>query len=686
MKNNLNPIDEFMDDGYIHAEITAHESEGTGLRHSSFDYTVLMSLIGGNPSIGAAEITSAILAGKKARLIMLKTVEVPGEASLSTGALPAREYRRLLEAHDSFDKLQTVDIKTLVKVSRNTVEAISAALDEEGCNLMIIPWPNELASNRCNETDDGNGGLLWDVLSASPVDLVVIKPGKPGRYGRVLVCLQSGPDVGLALETALSIADRYGSELSIIHVRKRNGYGEEVTREDLILRSSLAQRGFGVHRYRIIPAYSNDMAALVRMHAADHDLIITGVSATGSNGYDGGRVPASILENEDATVVITKSAVADDRVSANLEVIPLRHSGNGKNGEAPVQTSDISDNVDRWFAENTFHASEFADIEELVEAKRKQGLTISLGLPTLNEEQTIGTIIETIKTNLFDRYPLIDEIAVIDSDSKDNTVKIAESLGVKVIREHEVLPAWGSLLGKGGALWKSLYALNGDIIAWIDTDIKNIHPRFVYGLVGPLIKYPALKYVKGFYRRPVAIGDQLIETGGGRVTELTARPLLNLFFSELSGFVQPLSGEYAGRREVLEQVGFHDGYGVEIGLLLNILEQFSLGSMCQVDLVERIHRNQSLENLSKMSFAIVQVIVDKLRQRHQVELLRELNKTMKLVKHEPEQFYLDSKTIEETMKPPIVTVPEYRHRFKGIQLEIGDMTLANRIDVEMLEK
>lgn len=321
----------------------------------------------------------------------------------------------------------------------------------------------------------------------------------------------------------------------------------------------------------------------------------------------------------------------------------------------------ISDAVDNWFTKNTFHCGEFSDIEKLLELKQEQGLTISLGLPTLNEEQTIGNIIKVIKTSLYDEFPLLDEIVVIDSSSGDKTVEVAKSLCVSVYHENEILPGCKSQSGKGSALWKSLYALSGDIIVWIDSDIRNIHPRFVYGLIGPLLKYPRIKYVKGFYRRPVKIGDQLMETGGGRVTELTARPLINLFFPELSGLIQPLSGEYAGRREILESIGFYNGYGVEAGLLINILEQFGLDVIGQVDLIKRIHRNQSLTSLSKMSSAIVQVVLDSLERQHRLRLLNEINKTMKLIKHEHGQFSLETKTIVETMNPPMITVPEYRN-------------------------
>ena len=287
-------------------------------------------------------------------------------------------------------------------------------------------------------------------------------------------------------------------------------------------------------------------------------------------------------------------------------------------------------------------------------------------MPTLNEGETVGKILSTIKSELYDKYPLLDEIALIDSNSTDGTQEIARDLEIPVYIDNEILPSQGTKKGKGEALWKSLYVLNGDIIVWIDTDIKNITPNFVYGLVGPLLKYPRIKYVKGFYRRPLKVGDTLRGTGGGRVTELTARPLINLFFPELSGLVQPLSGEYAGRREVLEQVGFYTGYGVEIGLLINILEKFGLSVFGQVDLVERIHRNQSLSALSKMSFAIIQVVIEWLEKKNKVYLLQEMNKSMKLIHHDPNNFYLDVKEIEDTMRPPMIEISEYVEKFKKL--------------------
>jgi glucosyl-3-phosphoglycerate synthase len=292
--------------------------------------------------------------------------------------------------------------------------------------------------------------------------------------------------------------------------------------------------------------------------------------------------------------------------------------------------------------------------------KRKQGLTISLGLPALNEETTVGNIIKVIKRELMDKAPLLDEIVLIDSGSTDHTVEIARSLGIPVHVHQQILSAHGSYHGKGEALWKSLHVLKGDIIAWIDTDIANIHPKFVYGIIGPLLKEPRIQYVKGFYRRPLKIAGEVQAHGGGRVTELTARPLLNLFFPQLSGVIQPLSGEYAGRRQVLERLPFFTGYGVEIGLLIDIVEHYGLSALAQVDLQERIHRNQSLIALSKMAFTIIQVILRRLEERNRLSLLEDPNRSMKLIHYERNRLRLEVKDLYDVERPPIIDIPEYR--------------------------
>ncbi|MCJ7774167.1 MAG: glucosyl-3-phosphoglycerate synthase, partial [Desulfobacterales bacterium] len=228
-----------------------------------------------------------------------------------------------------------------------------------------------------------------------------------------------------------------------------------------------------------------------------------------------------------------------------------------------------------WLNKNTFHYSQFQNLDQLVEEKERKNLTISLCLPTLNEESTIAKEILIMKSELMSRHPLLDEIVVVDSGSTDNTKEIAKTYGAKVYNSSEILPEVKSFLGKGENLWKALYITMGDIIIYLDADIKNIHHRFAYGLLGPLLLYENIKYTKGFYDRPIAIGkNRSRPTGGGRVTELVIRPLFSLFYPELTQIIQPLSGEYAGYREIFEKIPFPIGYGVETSLIIDICQKW----------------------------------------------------------------------------------------------------------------
>jgi glucosyl-3-phosphoglycerate synthase len=319
--------------------------------------------------------------------------------------------------------------------------------------------------------------------------------------------------------------------------------------------------------------------------------------------------------------------------------------------------------VDKWFVQNTFSSSEFADLRRLVEAKERQGVRISVGLPTLNEEATIRRVIRAIRSRLMERYPLVDELVVIDSRSEDRTPEIAAEEGVPVFLHDEILPECGTFRGKGEGLWKSLHVLSGDIVAWIDTDVSSAHPKFVYGIVGPLLIRPDIQFVKAFYQRPLKMGSDLQATGGGRVTELAARPILNLFFPELSGIVQPLSGEQAGRRALLEQLPFFSGYGVETGLLVDTLQRVGLGAIAQVDMKQRIHRNQSLYALSMMSFEILQVALRRVGEAHGTRLLEEANFTMKLITAAGGgKLHLEMRDIIDIERPPIISIPAYQQR------------------------
>ncbi|MEE8433095.1 MAG: glucosyl-3-phosphoglycerate synthase [Candidatus Desulfatibia sp.] len=317
-----------------------------------------------------------------------------------------------------------------------------------------------------------------------------------------------------------------------------------------------------------------------------------------------------------------------------------------------------------WFKKNTFHYSDFNDLGRLVDQKRKKNLKISLCLPTLNEEKTIAKEILIMKSELMTRYPLLDEIVVVDSGSTDRTREIARAFGADVYEAKDILPDLETFKGKGENLWKALYVTEGDIIVYLDTDIKNIHYRFAYALIAPLLFYDNVKYVKAFYDRPIAIGKNKIRpTGGGRVTELVIRPLFSLYFPELTKILQPLSGEYAGSREVFEAIPFPIGYGVETSMILDIYEKWGLDVIAQVDLDKRIHRNQDTRTLGKMAFVIMMTFINRQKKLGLVDLKNDLFREMiqyNLVKNE---YHPDIFKTEGHERPPIIEIPEYRHKF-----------------------
>jgi len=313
---------------------------------------------------------------------------------------------------------------------------------------------------------------------------------------------------------------------------------------------------------------------------------------------------------------------------------------------------------------NTWHYSAFSDIQALVEIKQKKNLKISLAFPTLNEEATIGKEILIMRTELMDRYPLLDEIAVIDSSSKDNTRKVAEQFGARVFTSKLILPKYGNFRGKGENLWKSLYVLEGDIVVWVDADISNISPKFVYGLLGPLLENDRISYVKAFYERPIRSSGGITSSGGGRVTEILVRPLFSLFFPELACFIQPLSGEYAGRRKLLEQLPFSVGYGVELGHLIDILQIDGIEALAQVDLDMRIHRNQNTDALGRMSYGILNTFFERMEKYGKSRLLSVLgDRHISLERLEAEHRVVKTE-VSTVERPPMITLPEYCTRFK----------------------
>lgn len=321
--------------------------------------------------------------------------------------------------------------------------------------------------------------------------------------------------------------------------------------------------------------------------------------------------------------------------------------------------------VEEWFEKRKFKSEDFRDIGKLVRLKNRQKLKISVCIPTLNEEATVGNVIRTLKPLMNMKKKLVDEIIVVDSGSTDNTKEISEEAGAKFYTADRYLKTVGKGKGKGENLWKSLYLAEGDIIVWIDADIKNIHTRWIYGLVGPLLKSKRIGFTKAFYQRPIKVGKELIPLGGGRVTELTIRPLFNMYFPRLSGFIQPLSGEYAMRRSVAEKIPFFTGYGVETATIIDIVKKFGLKKCAQVNLNRRIHRNQTLASLSKMAFGILQVFAKRANTLGKLILVRDIKHKLRVIQRDSKDNYtLKEIKVQEKQRPPIITISEYREKFK----------------------
>jgi glucosyl-3-phosphoglycerate synthase len=547
-------------------------------------------------------------------LSLLGMVRVPADESLSSGALATRRLRESLEPEARQQRAEV-----LVRVAHDPWPELLQLVSAAG-TLLLLPLRVPLPPER---------------VTTLPCDTVLLDGHLPERPRRILLPVRGGPYAELALHIAVALADRHGAEITLLHAASAGRLGDEL------------YQGFLQH-LREIPAITRwitvrgDVVKAIEADAHEHDLLIMGAAARlRATDSPAGPVTMRAVAAAGLPALVVRSR-RPFPLPATADIVPLDYT--------------ISVVVDKWFAENSFHAGEFADLDRLLDLKRRQGLTVSLALPALNEAANIGNVIRTMQRALVDECPLLDEIVVIDSMSTDDTVAIAESLGVPVHQHPRILPEMGSHRGKGEALWKSLAVLKGDLIAWVDTDIVNIDPRFVYGVLGPLITNPRLQYVKGYYQRPLREGDHLEPGEGGRVTELVARPLLNLFFPELSGLVQPLSGEYAGRRAALWQIPFFTGYGVEMGMLIDILNTFGLGAIGQVDLEERVHRNQPLSALSRMAFAIIQVAMQRVGERRGLALMDAMQQSLKQILYGQDHFQLEVRAIRDAERPPMATV------------------------------
>lgn len=298
-----------------------------------------------------------------------------------------------------------------------------------------------------------------------------------------------------------------------------------------------------------------------------------------------------------------------------------------------------------WYERRTFRSDDFTE-EQLLRSKGSQ--SVSILLPAREVASTIGEVVRCSVS--LQQAGLVDEVVVIDSDSQDGTADIAEEAGATVRQRSQLMKAYGAPLGKGDGIWRGLSATSGDVVVLLDTDTQNFGPHFITGLLGPLLTDPDIHLVKGAFERPLHLGEITISREGGRVTELVARPLLNMFIPQLAGFVQPLAGEVAGRRSLLASLPIATGYGIEIALLIDAMRAVGLDGLAQVDLGTRIDSGQPLKELSAMAYTVAATILD----RATDEALRNRDHQILL----PTTDGLDEREITLRERPPLKKVAE----------------------------
>ena len=307
--------------------------------------------------------------------------------------------------------------------------------------------------------------------------------------------------------------------------------------------------------------------------------------------------------------------------------------------------------VERWLATRSWSVTD-RPLHRIMAAKRGTGRTVSVVLPALNEEETVGDIVSVIRHDLMQQVPLVDEIVVVDSGSTDRTAEVAAAAGATVVHRDAILPSLPAVPGKGEVLWRYLLVTGGDIVCFIVADGREFSSDFVSGIVGPLLTEPDVHLVKAMYDRPLgsAAGQ------GGRVTELMARPLLNMHWPQLAGFVQPLGGEYAARRSLLEQLPFPVGYGVELGMLVDALHLVGLDALAQVDVGVRKHRHQDGQALGRMSAAIYRTAQLRLARGHLVR------PSLTQFERGEDGFEPRTYSVDTEERPPMVEIAEYATR------------------------
>jgi len=611
------------------------------------EYRVLLPLLNPGLAPDLVDLAGRLASGRPGKVIILGIVEVPSEAPLSEGLGLARAYRIMLDNVAESIRGRT-EVETMVRVHREAWCSIVETAVEEQCDLLLLPWKGFSST-----PDRIYGATIDEILKNPPCDTVVAKGSISGGCRRLLLPVRGGSHAELALRVASALAASEDGSITILHDRAGERQGEW----DLVYESF--QRQIAGHPLvsRVVTTNVGVLPSILQ-EAPKHDLVILGAAADLMAGPSPlGPVGESVSSKVEKPVLVVKTKQwAGGTLAASQE--------------ESRQRASFLERVDRWFAENTFHLREFTDLEHLLELKERGSHYVSLAVPVRGKAKSVSGFVRRLKEDYQERVPLVDEVVLVASDA-DVAEGVPAALGVPVLLPQKLLPEYGHYPGLGEEVWKVLAALRGDLVVWLDTENRRgTDPSHVVALLGPLLREPGIAFVKGFFTPPS------FESGWAKtedpLSDLLVRPLLNLLVPELSGLVDPLCGQWSGRRAVLEAVPFLTGDGYDLALLIELHACYGVGAIAQVDMGEDARPPRAYrQGIEMAANSLLQVCVRRLEDRLHLRLMEDCHRSAKVVRRLETGYRLEVAELKECERPPLLEVPSYAERRRPAALDRG---------------
>ncbi|HLZ73133.1 MAG TPA: hypothetical protein VKV26_24785 [Dehalococcoidia bacterium] len=554
------------------------------------------------------------LAGTAGSVVLLAVVPVPRGHDLAGPTTAARSARRQLRAL-AREQLGAVANETVVRAADSLLAGIHEAAGGDN-DVLIIALPPHADEIRAVLAEEPYRGLV-----AAPLcDTIFARPGTAGEPRHVLVSARGGPHAEAALDVALRVARTHGAAVTVMHVDVPGGE-PALRQQEQRLFQSLVARSADAPRLRTFSVAAASAEEAVLSEAARHDLLVLGARVGSSRREsDLGALPLAALARSDATVLVVKSRR------------PV-HPALFRPRRFPVEEV-----VNAWFVENTSHCREYANLAELVAQKQARGLTLGVALLAGESSDTLPAHARVLHDEL-STVKLVDEAAFFAGESPE-LLEAAQATGLQAVGVRGAAPGQ-----RGRLIHASLECMKSDIIVWIDADIRNPHAKLVYGPAGPLLANERLNYVKGFFGTPADGAETDLEA---LVGELAVRPLLNLFFAELSGVIDPLGVEQAVRRSAARQLPVFSGDAAPLGLLIDMLDRYGLKAIAQVALEERIARPLGLAEANRRSFSAAQVLTSRLGLSGEAAVHERATPTIKIIHQTDERFEVTSLDARES--------------------------------------